>query len=82
MGGLICYVLTRRGKGIASAVLLAFLAALLLWLWLQARAAIGWDALGYAIFAMFLVAPALVGGALGSLIGRKRCNRHQNRSSD
>jgi len=78
-GGALCYVLTRYGKITISLILLGLLAALFLWLWLQARALIGWDALGYALGAILFAAPAFGGGLLGTLIAHYRRNRAQDR---
>ena len=66
----------RRGMVWVIPLLCAVFLALMGWALWQGRQAEGWDGLGYAIVALLMAAPALVGvlagGALGWWLGRRQ----------
>ncbi|KZY35137.1 hypothetical protein A3731_17845 [Roseovarius sp. HI0049] len=62
-------VLLRAGRGVIVAVLVVVLAVLLAWAIWKGRQASGWDGIGYAIVAMLMCAPGILGLLVGSAVG-------------
>ncbi|MBM1229296.1 hypothetical protein JQU24_09070 [Ponticoccus sp. SC6-38] len=78
-GGLVLGVLCLRwGIGWLVVVLVLIAALLAAGAIREGRAVSGWDGIGYAIFAMLMMAPAILGLLLGAAIGlyRRRKSRH------
>ena len=76
LGGLSGYVLRAQRLFVLLIGLAAALAALFVWAIVKGRAApSGWDGVGYAIAAILMLAPALIGLGLGAALawwrGRK-----------
>ena len=74
---LLCFVLPliagvlllRGGRGLVVAVLVVMLAVVMAWAIWKGRQLSGWDGLGYAIVAMLMCAPGILGLLVGSGIG-------------
>ncbi|MEQ8293689.1 MAG: hypothetical protein RIA08_15915 [Roseovarius sp.] len=62
-------VLVRAGRGVIVAVLVLLLAGLLGWTIWRGQQATGMDGLGYAIMAMLMCAPGILGLLVGSAVG-------------
>lgn len=62
-------VLVRAGRGVVVAVLAVVLAGLLAWTIWRGQLATGMDGLGYAIMAMLMWAPGILGLLVGSAVG-------------
>ncbi len=67
-------VAVRQGIGWAVPVLALGFAALMVWAIWQGQQAQGWGGIGYAILAILMAAPAVLGTLVGGAIGwwRKR----------
>ena len=71
LSGAVCLWLARAGKLRAVLMLLTLIALGGLVFLAQARAAQGYNGIGLMILSVFVFLPAVVGGAIGTLIGRK-----------
>lgn len=74
--GVLCL---RWGIGWLVPVLVVVAAILAAWAIRQGRELSGWDGIGYAIFAMLMMAPAMLGLLVGGAIGlyRRRKSGHR-----
>ena len=79
LGGIVLGVLIdRHGRPVLVPLLLAILGGLFAWAIWKGRQMSGWDGIGYAIFAVLMVAPVgmgLLGGWLVAMIRRRRAAR-------
>ena len=74
---LLCFVLPliaavlllRGGRGVVVAVLVLVLAVVMAWAIWKGRQLSGWDGIGYAIVAMLMCAPGILGLLVGGGIG-------------
>ncbi len=62
-------VLVRNGVGWAIPVLMLVGVGAIFWAISEGQKVQGWDGMGYAIFAMLMVAPAILGMLIGGVIG-------------
>ncbi len=62
-------VLLRAHRGVFVAVLVLLLAAVMVWAIWKGRQMSGWDGIGYAILAMLMCAPGILGLLVGSAVG-------------
>lgn len=76
-GGLLGFAVTRRAGPWAALALCALLGAAALWLFLSRDGAEDMRALAYGVVMVSAALPALVGAAIGSLVGWwRRRGRH------
>jgi len=66
---IVATVAVRAGQAWLVAVLAVLLAAVMAWAIWQGRQVSGWDGIGYAILALLMCAPGLLGLAVGSVVG-------------
>lgn len=62
-------VCQRRGLGWLPAALAVIFAVVMGWAIWKGRQHQGWDAIGYAILALLMAAPAILGLGVGSVVG-------------
>jgi len=75
---LVCALLAlRHGRGWIALVIATGAAATGAWALWKGNQMQGWDGIGYAILAMLICAPALLGTGLGSAIGWWRRKKHR-----
>ncbi|WP_116599696.1 hypothetical protein [Primorskyibacter marinus] len=72
---IVAHVVVRGRRGWIAAAMAGLALTGMVWGIWQGRQQVGWDGIGYTIFAVLMMAPAVIGTALGALIAWWRFRR-------